>query len=60
MKSKIVTNADRIRNMTDKELLDWLNDLLDGNCHKVCDKENYCKYRQCKDGISDWLQEIIR
>ena len=56
-KAKLMTNADRIRNMTDEELAEFLvkvNSAIQ-NCMIVD-----CKYegidRDCKDCFLEWLQ----
>lgn len=52
-----MTNADKIRSMTDEELADILSE------HE-CDKCIYrnlhyyeCEEKQCKDGILEWLEK---
>lgn len=63
MKSQI-TNADRIRTMTDEELAKWI---LDG---VSCDPCDYCKHNsvscrlnQCKpeeETILEWLRQPVK
>lgn len=57
------TNADRIRNMSDEELVEeFLSDqLLDdqlscGHCYYIRNNAYGCKYDSCKNGILKWLQ----
>lgn len=62
----IVTNADKIRHLTDEELAEWLADIL--HCHgrlyanryayecpSECPLWNCCK--EPPGSISDWLKE---
>lgn len=49
------TNADRIRNMTDEELADWIN------ANNICEQcayepENVCMEEPCTNGILQWLR----
>ena len=64
---KPVTNADRIRAMTDDELVNWIADINPFYCQtcvyaKPCRLEydvetvNYAEKYDCKDGILQWLQ----
>ena len=53
---KPMTNADRIRSMTDEELAtlissDW--------CEIVCGPETNCKYADCRGKILDWLRREV-
>ena len=50
-----MTNADKIKRMTNKELADWLTDGegLCGIC--IYSSENGCKNPSCKDGVFEWL-----
>ena len=48
---KVTTNADRIRNMSDKELADILSD----NCFEVMHTDR-CPVGTCKKCILNWLQ----
>ena len=49
------TNADRIRNMTDEELAEWINTKSAcGQC--VCEPESVCMKEPCVNGILRWLQ----
>lgn len=49
------TNADRIRNMSDEELADWIN------AQNICEQcayepENVCMEEPCTNGILQWLR----
>lgn len=53
-----MTNADRIRSMTDEELADWFGDMIYPEC--VCcpaDNVGWCK--DCKTKWLDWLKEEV-
>ena len=63
-----MTNADRIRAMTDDELVNWIADIKPFYCQpcvyeKPCRLEydvetvNYAEKYDCKDGILKWLQQ---
>lgn len=63
-----MTNADRIRAMTDDELVNWIADINPFYCQtcvyaKPCRLEydvetvNYAEKYDCKDGIMQWLQQ---
>ena len=57
MESGKQTNADRIRNMSDKELAEWIN--TKSTCEQCAyEPENLCiKPRTtCTNGILKWLQ----
>lgn len=49
------TNADRIRNMSDEELAEWLNSK---NICEQCtyEPESLCMKEPCTNGILKWLQ----
>lgn len=49
----IVTNADKVRNMTDEELLIFLQN----PCNETI--KNGCIGRLCKDCIKQWLKEKV-
>lgn len=58
--ARIVTNADRIRNMTDEELAD----VLETDCYKLMKMERGCIHRPnngitCKDCYITWLQKEV-
>jgi hypothetical protein len=55
MESKLKTNADRIRNMSDDELAEWINK------KNMCEQCVYtpgglCMRKPCINGILEWLQ----
>ena len=51
-----MTNADKIRNMTDEELLNFLPNL----CTFIHPKENEClKYGSCYKCVSVWLKQEV-
>ena len=56
-----MTNADRIRKMTDEELLDKLDDLTACECcfyrkfHNKCYPDSL--FDSCREGIMRWLKE---
>ena len=65
-----LTNADRIRGMTDDELVNWISDINPFYCStcvyaKPCRLEydvetvNYAEKYDCKDGILKWLQKPV-
>lgn len=53
------TNADRIRQMTDEELADWLAE--HGNC-RVCAwyRKECVKHVTCKRGVAEWLKQEVQ
>ena len=59
------TNADRIRNMTDEELAEFLTDINPTSCQDCgfshgwrCqpDRDDYSDFEKCKEGRKRWLQ----
>ena len=55
MESKPETNADRIRNMSDEELAEWINTKdTCGQC--AYELEGLCMKESCTNGILQWLQ----
>ncbi|MDO4861736.1 MAG: hypothetical protein Q3984_03610 [Eubacteriales bacterium] len=53
------TNADKIRQMSDEELAEWLADIADhggGRCAPGCYD---CTKKTCKEGWLDWLKEEV-
>jgi hypothetical protein len=54
-----MTNADRIREMSDEELAEWINDtgVICNLCayQKECDA--HCSRETCIEGIAKWLQQ---
>jgi hypothetical protein len=60
----IVTNADRIRSMSDKELAEYIFDLGNGSeyCYGHCAYQDDCAtkgldYDTCIKGVIDWLKQ---
>ena len=54
-----MTNADRIRNMTDEELRDFIDRVGEVTCELACAYDvNKCG-GMCKDGILQWLKEEV-
>ena len=61
-----MTNADRIRSMTDGELSEFLTHINPTNC-KDCafshgwrcqpDRDDYSDFEKCKEGRKRWLQQ---
>lgn len=50
-----LTNADRIRKMTDEELADWITD-----GHDLCDLCQFSTCRpefECEKGVLEWLKK---
>lgn len=54
--TKVLTNADRIRAMSDEELAAFLYD--DGEA--MCKDQMVCSEYGCKDCILDWLKQPVR
>lgn len=49
------TNADRIRNMSDEELAEWIN--TKNTCEQcACEPEDLCMKGPCTNSILKWLQ----
>ena len=52
-KKRIITNADRIRSMTDEELAEFMNN----GCDVIAPSENCTKaFYECKQCWLDWLR----
>ena len=49
-----MTNADKVRQMTDEELLEWLCDV--GAC-MVDNNSPHCGDNRCRECWKDWLAE---
>ena len=61
-KYECMTNADRIRNMTDEELAEWILEKDDNweNICKQCKTDTYCEDDiDCKIAILNWLQKEV-
>ena len=62
----VITNADRIRAMSDEELAEFLTDINPTNC-KDCgfshgwrcqpDRDDCSDFEKCKEGRKRWLQQ---
>ena len=55
---KKITNADRIRQMTDEELADWITD-----GHDICDMCQFSTCRpefECEKGVLEWLKQEVK
>lgn len=56
-----VTNADKIRAMSDEELADnWMSDFV--ICHRCayrheCECDEYVTSEKCREGIVEWLRQ---
>lgn len=52
------TNADRIRNMSDEELAEWINtkDMCE---HCAYESEGLCTKESCASNILRWLQSEV-
>lgn len=50
-----VSNADRIRGMSDEELAKWLVDAT--VCERVCHEDEYCHGNECVKRVTDWLKQ---
>lgn len=49
------TNADRIRNMSDEELTEWIN--TKNTCEQcIYETDHLCMKETCTNGILKWLQ----
>lgn len=53
-----ITNADRIRSMTDEELAAWLVDAT--VCDRVCSEDEYCHGDKCVKLVTNWLQQSAK
>ena len=52
------TNADRIRNMSDEELADWIN--TKNSCDQCTyEPKSVCMKEPCVNGILKWLQSEV-
>ena len=56
--TKMVSNADRIRGMSDEELARWLVDAT--VCERVCDEDEYCHGNECVKRVTDWLKQPVK
>ena len=62
----IMTNADKIRNMSDEELSEFLTHMNPTNCQDCAfshgwrcqpDSDDYSDFEKCKEGRKRWLQQ---
>ena len=65
---KAMTNADRIRAMSDKELSEFLTNINPTNCqdcafshgwHCQPDRDDYSDFEKCEEGRKRWLQQPV-
>ena len=55
-----MTNADRIRSMTDEELAEFLRPVKCVDCHLLdCGVEEMNFKKTCEERILDWLREEV-
>ena len=61
-----MTNADRIRAMSDKELSEFLTNINPTNCQDCAfshgwrcqpDRDDYSDFKKCEEGRKRWLQQ---
>ena len=50
-----MTNAQRIRGMSDEELARWLVDAT--VCERVCHEDEYCHGNECVKRVTGWLRQ---
>ena len=62
----IMNNADKIRNMSDEELSEFLTHINPTNCQDCAfshgwrcepDRDDYSDFEKCKEGRKRWLQQ---
>lgn len=62
-----ITNADRIRDMNDKELAEFLTYINPTNCQDCAfshgwrcqpDRDDYSDFEKCEEGRKRWLQQL--
>lgn len=58
---RIVTNADRIRSMTDEELAEFIEYLTNGcdYLYPKCYASEFCTSGVCRNAWLDWLKEKV-
>lgn len=59
-RSKKQTNADRIRNMTDEELADFLEDVRRFGFKNLCCNDDLCDSDACDCCVHEWLQAEVK
>lgn len=55
-----MTNADRIRNMTDEELADFLEDVRRRGFQNLCCNDEFCDSDACDCCVHEWLQLEVK
>lgn len=50
-----MTNADKIRSMTDEQLADWLADIID--CWNCPTYQSCTEVKGCANALKSWLQQ---
>ena len=65
---KVMTNADRIRSMSDEELAEFLTHTNPTNCqdcafsngwHCQPDRDDYSDFEKCEEGRKRWLMQSV-
>ena len=61
---EIITNADRIRDMSDEELAEFLENVHNSPCETCCDNLYWCRRNNapepaCKNHFADWLRQPV-
>lgn len=59
-----MTNADRIRAMSDEELAEFLENVHNSPCETCCDNLYWCRRNNapepaCKNHFADWLRQPV-
>lgn len=59
-----ITNADRIRAMSDEELAEFLENVHNSPCETCCDNLYWCRRNNapepaCKNHFADWLRQPV-
>ena len=56
-----MTNGDKIRQMSNEELAEWLGKNFESDIPcKVCIKQNYCCDYKCEEGIKAYLDMEVQ
>ena len=57
---KPTTNADRIRTMSNEELVEWLHVITDCDFCPAVEKQTDCSNgKYCRERLHDWLQQEV-
>ena len=65
----VPTNADRIREMSDEELAEFLTHINPTNCQDCAfsrgwschpDRDDYSDFEKCEEGRKRWLQQPVK